>query len=238
MSTIHQAFKKKTSGSPDFAAELTAMDRISLFPVPDGQQRAEFIHLANMLLDFKPANRGAVIAFASSVSGEGASFVSYNTARQLAHVMNRSVAWIDANFHSPQRKLAVLGDITLAEMLREPERFAHLPGGVNLTLVPGGVDLDGCASDLASERSPALLKLFSQKFDFTVVDCPPILGSVETELLAARSDGLVVVVERRRLKREIIRSGLEHLASKRVNVLGTVFNRRSYELPKLIYDRL
>ncbi len=238
MSTIHQAFRKKAAGNPDFSAELSAKDRVSLFPVPDGRQRDEFIHLANMLLDFKPASLGAVITFASSVSGEGASFVSYNAARQLAHVMSRSVAWIDANFRSPQRKLAVLGDVTFAEMLREPERFAHLPGGVNMTLVPGGLDLDGCASDLTSERFPALLKLFAQKFDFTVLDCPPILGSVETELLAGRSDGLVAVVERRRLKREVIRAGLEHLAAKRVNVLGTVFNRRSYELPKLIYDRL
>lgn len=238
MSTIHQAFQKRTSGNPDFTSALSDMDRVSLFPVPGGQQRAEFIHLANMLLDYKPTNRGVVITFASSVPGEGASFVSYNTARQLAHVMNRSVAWIDANFHSPQRKLAVLGNVTFAEMLREPERFAHLPGGVNLTLVSGGLDLDGCASDFASERSPALLRLFSQKFDFTIVDCPPILGSIETELLASRSDGLVAVVERRKLKREVIRSGLEQLASKRVNVLGTIFNRRTYELPKLIYDRL
>jgi len=40
------------------------------------------------------------------------------------------------------------------------------------------------------------------------------------------------------LKWEVIKSGIDSLREKDVPVLGAVINRRRYELPKFIYDRL
>ncbi len=238
MSTIHKAFQKRSGGNVDFGVELSALDGVGLFPPPVGQQAKEFAQLANMLLDYKSASRGTVLVFASSVSGEGASYVSYNTARQLAHLLDRHVAWIDANYKSPQRKLLAMSDLTFSDLLRSPDRFQVPPHGARMRLIPGGLDLEGCAGLLASDTYSELLRNFMESFDFTIIDAPPILETVEASLLAGPADGMIVVVERKRLKWEVIRSGLDMLVSRRVNVLGTVFNRRTYDLPRVIYDRL
>lgn len=239
MSTIHEAyFNRKLSGGGSLEDELSTLDRLQLFPLPADKQREELQKLAHLILGFKPSGRGAVLAFASTAAGEGTSYVSYNTSRELAHLLNQRVAWIDANFRSPQSRLNVLGETTFAEMLREPELASRLGGGSPLTLVSGGMDLHGCISNLVSDRYPELLRRFAERFDFTILDCPPILNSVETEQIAARADGLIVVIEKSRLKWQIIKAGLDQLASRRVNILGTVFNRRTYDLPQVIYRRL
>lgn len=235
MSTILDAYNKSNSG---FEAELATVDRVQLFPLSAEQQREELLKLANMMLGYKPAERGAVLAFASTAPGEGTSFVSYNASRELAHMLNRRVAWIDANFISPQTRLNALGETSLAEMLRAPDCALQVGGGAKMTLVPGGMDLGSCVSDLVSDRYPEILQHLAQRFDFTILDCPPILTCVETELLARRADGLIVVIEKGRLKWEVIKAGLDQLTIKQVNILGTVFNRRTYDLPRAIYKRL
>ncbi len=238
MSTIREAYNKRFDTPTGIEGELSTLDRIQLFPLPSESLRDEFLQLANTMLSFKPSGRGAVVVFASTVAGEGTSFVSYNACRELAHTLNRQVAWIDANFRSPQPRLHLLGETTFADMLRDPELVAHVGGGTKLALVSGGMDLADCVSHLVSDRYPAVLRAFTQRFDFTVLDCPPILNSVETELFSSRADGLIAVIEKSRLKWEVIKAGLDQLTAKRVNILGTVFNRRTYDLPKAIYDRL
>ena len=238
MTTIKRAFRKHSAGEPDFVSELAALDNMSLFPQPREQQHAEFVQVANMLLEFKGRDRGSVIGFASSVAGEGSSFVSYNVGLQLAHVLNRRVLWVDANFVTPQRKLLAQKQTTLMDLIRDPGKFDSLPAGSRFEQLAGGLDLAKSTSLLASDAYQTFIAKCEDNYDFTLIDCPPILTNVETGFLAAPTSGLVVVVERSRLKWEVIRSGLDMLSNKRVNILGTVFNRRQYELPKFIYDKL
>jgi Mrp family chromosome partitioning ATPase len=238
MSTIRQAFRKRSSGDPDFESELATMDNISLYPPIHGKQNAEFVQVANMLLEYKPLDRGATICFASAVSGEGGSYVSYNVSRQLAHALNRKVLWVDANFISPQRKLLALKQTAFSDFLRGKAEIETLESASRMSLMAGGLDLDKIVSEFASDSYAKFIDQCERNFDFTIIDCPPILTSVETGLLAAQTSGLVAVVERKRLKWEAIRSGLDMLTAKRVNVLGTVFNRREFELPRFIYNKL
>ncbi len=77
-----------------------------------------------------------------------------------------------------------------------------------------------------------------RQYEFVIVDCPPVLEAVETAWLGAAADGMVVVVEARRLKSQVVNHGLRSLLEQKVNVLGTVLNRRRFDLPKAIYDRL
>ncbi len=237
MSTIRQALRKSRGGDIDFRTELAAMDGVELFPPARGRQREEFAQLANMMLEFKSPSRGASIVFASSVSGEGASFVSYQTARELAFTLDRRVFWIDANPYSPQRKLMARSQVTFQELLQDPE-IAKEPAATRLQMIPAGMESDGWQGLVASDNYIRLLEILQDSYDFTFIDAPPILQHVETSLLGAGADGLVLVVERGRLKWEVIQAGLENLANRRVNVLGTVFNRRRFDLPKFLYDRI
>lgn len=238
MSKIYEAYRKRVGDEPDLTIELGRVGTVALYPMPDATQQAEFSQLANRLLDHKREDRGAVIAFASTASGEGASFVSYNTALMLATVYHQKVCWLDANFQTPQKALAHAEGPTLATLLQNPERLSELRPAGNPVLVPGGLNLTAVRGLFADQKCHDLLRALSGRFDFTIVDLPPVLSTTDAALMATATDGLTLVIEQRFLKREIIGHGMEALRAKSVRVLGAVINKRTYDLPKVIYDRL
>ena len=238
MSKIYEAYRKRVGDEPDLTMELGRLGTVGLFPPPDGKQKDEFNQLANRLLGLKPDIRGAVLAFASTASGEGASFVSYNAAVCLATIYQRKVAWIDANFQSPQKQLLYQDGPTLSALLQHPGRVEDLRLAGNPVVIPGGADLAATRGLFADQRCHELVRSLARLFDFTLIDLPPVSSTTDTALMAAATDGLTLVIEQRYLKREVIGHGVEALHAKSVRVLGTVINRRSYDLPKAIYDRL
>lgn len=238
MSKIYEAYRKRVGDAPDLSIELGRVGTVALYPMPDATQQGEFSQLANRLLDSKREDRGAVIAFASTVAGEGASFVSYNAALMLATVYQQKVCWIDANFLTPQKQLAHAEGPSLATLLQYPERAVEIRLQGSPVLVPGGLNLTAVRGLFADQKCLELFARLRTRFDFIVVDMPPVQGTTDTALMASVTDGLVLVIEQRYLKREVISHGMDALRAKSVAILGAVINKRSYDLPKLIYDRL
>ncbi|MFH2052571.1 MAG: hypothetical protein ABIK96_08920 [bacterium] len=238
MSKIFDAYKKRLGDAPDLPQELGRTGTISLFPIPADPQREEFNRLASRLLGMRLESRGSVISFASSSRGEGSSYVSYQAAFFLANAYKMKVAWIDGNFLSPQKQLRNSDSLTLCDLLQDPERFEDMVTPDALTLLPGGENLVGARGLFADPRYTEILVAFTRRFDFTIIDLPPILNSTDTALMASETDGLLLVIEQKFLKWEIIEHGLDGLRNKGVRVLGSVINRRSFELPKFIYDRV
>jgi Mrp family chromosome partitioning ATPase len=101
-----------------------------------------------------------------------------------------------------------------------------------------GTHLASHRADLTSARFREVARRLTAAFDFVVVDCPPILEAVETGLLGGMTDGLVMVVESRRLKHQVVNHAITELRGSGVNVLGSVLNKRTFELPGFIYKRL
>jgi Mrp family chromosome partitioning ATPase len=237
MSKIFEAYKKRARGAPDLEQEIARSATMALYSTPPTRQRAEFDDLANSLLRLQKSDEGLSLAFASSVPGEGTSFISYQVAVQLALNFRKRVVWIDGNFRSPQRKLGSADLLSYADLLQEPDRLGELTSEANPVFLRGG-DLARQMGLFAADSYRRVVARLRETFDFAILDLPPFLESTETAIMAVPLDGLLVVVESRRLKWEVIQHGISSLQEKHVPVLGTVINRRRYELPKIIYDRL
>ncbi len=238
MSKIFDAYRKKVGSLSDLSLEIGKAGSISLYPSPEGSQKVDFNKLANRLLGLRRENRGAVLAFGSTAPGEGASFVSYNTALYLATIYHQKVVWIDCNVLSPQKKLLGQERHTLSSLLKEPEMVEDLVASDNPKLIAGGGNLQEVRGLLADQNYTDLLRNLAGRFDFVILDLPPVLKSTDTALMAAGTDGFLLVIEQKYLKVEIIEHGIQGLKEKGVPMLGTVINRRTYDLPKVIYDRL
>lgn len=237
MSKILEAMRKSGPASLDSWLKLTTVDRVALYPVPPKAQLREFEQLANALIARHDGTTGQVVVFASTSSGEGTSYVSYNVARHLSLMLDRRIAWVDANFRSPQRRLATEG-ANFRGMLQNPGSFSELKTAGGLVLVPHGDEPVKSVDLLNSENYFKLLASFKKSFFFTIIDAPPILESVDVAHLAAPAAGLVLVVESRRLKHEIIRHGLESIRAQKVEVLGTVLNKRTFDIPSFLYRKI
>lgn len=239
MSKILEATRRavRTAEPIDFSFRLATVDGVNLFPAPPPAQRTEFEQLANALLSLHDGTTGLVVTFAATVSGEGASYVSYNVARHMSFLLDRKVAWVDGNFRRPQERLIGHG-VSFRSLLANPGAFSEVKTSSNLVLIPNGEENCKPADLLTSEGYLALLDQFQRNFFFTIIDGSPILDSVEVCHLAGPTAGLVLVVESRRLKHEIIRHGMDVASSHKVRFLGTVLNRRRHDIPDFLYRRL
>ena len=238
MSKIFDAYKKKAGDGLDLTLELSRSGSVALYPQPLGSQQDDFNRLANRLLDLRSGTRGTVIGIASSASGEGSSFVSYNAALYLASNYHQKVVWIDGNFLSPQAQLRDQSGPTFSSLLQDPSAVGNLVVDSNPHLVGAGSNLIGVKGLFADGKYRQMLMALANRFDFVIVDLPPVLANADSSLMAAGCDGMLLVIEQKFLKWEIIEHGIEDLREKGVQVLGSVINRREFALPKAIYDRL
>lgn len=238
MSRILDAMQKSAgSAGADIGQRLKAIDRGNLFPPPDETLAREFQQLVTSLIHLHGDAGGKVVVFASTNSGEGTSFVSYNVARIMSLMLDRKIAWVDGNFTSPMTKLQQ-NALNLRDLLADPDSLADSGEGAELVVIGNGNRAVKSVDALRSDRYDALLRRFRENYYYTIIDAPPVLGSVEVAHIARKTMGLVLVVESRRLKHEVIQHGLQQLASQGVEVLGTVLNKRLFQLPEFIYRRI
>jgi len=237
MSKILDAMHRSAGGHLDFEYSLRTIDSVQLFPPPRARQLEDFERLANSLIMQSDGRRGLAVTFASTARGEGTSFVSYNVARHLSVLLDKRVAWVDANFVSPTRKAQGMGT-DLRTMLQDPERALRLKTGAQMVIVPNGDAQIKQTDYLVGESYPRVIANLTSQFAFVVIDAPPISCSIDVAHIARATLGLVLVVESRRLKYEIIDHSVKSMQYAGVNVMGTVLNKRRFDIPATIYKRI
>jgi capsular exopolysaccharide synthesis family protein len=132
----------------------------------------------------------------SAQNGEGKTTIALNLAQALAQRRLR-VLLIDCDLRKGELGKAIgienpkgLTDVlsglhTLPEALRALEP--------NLWVLPAGRILPDPVAVLASQEMPALLKSVAPRFDFVIVDSPPVLAVTDAAILAGQVDGVLLV---------------------------------------------
>lgn len=180
--------------------------------------------------------RGSVVAFTSANPGEGVSHVVKFFAEKLAVQTRRRTVVLDA----PRLRELHVGD------------FMNMPGCFAQTSVPnlwllskepldqeGGRSFDQQASsEDDSEWALDPLQALTATFAYTLIDCPSLGASCEAEMLAPDVDGVVLVVEADRTKRDQILRARRTIEMANGKLMGLVLNKRRHVVPEWIYRRL
>jgi Mrp family chromosome partitioning ATPase len=139
-----------------------------------------------------------VIAVCSARRGEGRSSV----ATAVAHSLSQSradgrVLLLDLDFgHATQADfLSVAPAPGLADFLEGRERLRLVAGGPNrqLWLAPAGTNLGDRLRLLHQLAGESLIDVLREKFQWVVLDLPPLIGHPETMSLARSADWHLVV---------------------------------------------
>ena len=101
--------------------------------------------------------------------------------------------------------------------------------GETISNLPGMQDLDKMSSVINSLKNEC---------DYLVIDAQPIRESTSAMYLARLVDGVILVVEAERLRWEVVKQVKDDLEDSKARVLGVVLNKRRYQLPKMLYERL
>jgi len=179
-----------------------------------------------------------VAAFTSAESGEGVSYVAQSFGIELARKLGKRTLIADA------RRLSHLDMLQYSSV----ERHCFQTKVANLWRLPPEEKIVNAApsddmglqthhgSDLAISFSNLQTLRFA--FDYVLLDCPALNASDEATLLAPETDGVMVVVEADRTRREQIQNAQQAIESANAELLGFVLNKRQYTVPEWLYKRL
>jgi capsular exopolysaccharide synthesis family protein len=169
------------------------------------------------------------IMVTSSVKGEGKSFVSTNIALSLAR-SGKTVALLEMDLHQPR-----ITDMVGWEVKVGITDYLNGAAGVddivyksdlnaNLSLVPAGHLHEDVSEMLTDKKLSDLIGQLEKKFDFVIIDTPPIRIITDAYLIAQHVDLVLFVV-----RHDVTHKGLlelldEDMASHNIENLAFVFN--------------
>ena len=172
------------------------------------------------------------IVISSSIPSEGKSTISSHLA-QAAAAMGQKVLLIDADLRRPQvhRWMGLsnkqgLSNI-LATNLAVEEAIQTVPQWENLAVISAGEIPPDPTRLLSSQKMQEFMDKLknSHKYDLIIYDTPPILGFADGRILAARTNGVVLVVRMGKTDRSLLKQNIENLKMSNVPVLGIVANQ-------------
>ncbi|MCE9591444.1 MAG: polysaccharide biosynthesis tyrosine autokinase [Planctomycetes bacterium] len=190
---------------------------------------AESIRQIRTVLLSKADPRGyKTLMIVGATPESGVSAITSNLAISLA-LNQREVLVIDANYRRPNQHrlfntpnrpglIEVLNGSATAE-----EALFHNKD-LNVDVLPAGNTPDAPPELLEGTAFRNLLTEFERRYDFILIDAPPILVAADSLLLAKRVDATVVVARAMVDKRGIVARLLRQLDGHRAETLGLVLN--------------
>jgi protein-tyrosine kinase len=174
------------------------------------------------------ADRGIKrVMVTSAVTGEGKSLTATNLALTLSQSYRRRVLLIDADLRRPSlhRIFQVQNVFGLTEGLkaRDERQLAIVEISEYLSLLTAGRPDPDPMSGLTSDRMRRILNEASTKFDWIVIDTPPVALLPDANLLAAMVDVAVLVVGATRTPYDLVQRAAESIG--RDKIMGVVLNR-------------
>lgn len=183
--------------------------------------------LRTKLTRFQAAQGIRSIAITSAVPGEGKTVSALNLALCFAQLETPRVLLVDADLRSAglSKRTGNLESPGLAEVLAGNASFESAIVATNIPslFLAGSGELTSAASDLfAGAIWKEFVEWTNQSFTIVIVDCPPVLGLADFDLIGAGCDGMLLVVRALRTKRERLTATEKQLQGKKL--LGVVMN--------------
>lgn len=190
-----------------------------------------FRQLRTILLLSPEVGKIKKLLVTSSRQGEGKTTTAINIATSLSQTGATALV-IDADLRNPRlHKIFNLpNEEGLSDILTNPFESKKVSELLvkqyeNLYFLPAGKLLADCADCLSSKQMQELLNSLEKKFDFIVIDSPPVGTFADSAILAAMTDGVLLVVQENRNSAETLRQTRKLLNMVGANIVGVVLNK-------------
>ncbi|MDR6878348.1 CpsD/CapB family tyrosine-protein kinase [Bacillus sp. 3255] len=169
-----------------------------------------------------------VVMVTSAGPGEGKSTTLTNLAVAYAQ-SDKNVLIIDADLRKPtmHHTLMVSNRVGLTNVLtnelpaQKAVQETFIP---NLCIITSGPIPPNPSEILASKRMISVLEELKEYFDIILIDAPPAIAVTDAQIISTRSDGVVLVIDSEKVKREVAAKAKQNLDNVRARILGVVLN--------------
>jgi protein-tyrosine kinase len=205
----------RTAFSASMAEKLVVMADTSPIVVE------QFRKLAATLHEMQRARTVKAVMVASAVSGEGKTFTAMNLALTLSESFRDSVLIVDADFRRPRmhEHFLVPGVGVTAPDQQSQQTVQITP---TLALLPAGRPDPDPMRVLTSNRMRRLIADAAARFDWVILDSPPVGDLPDGHLLASMVDVVVIVAAAGRTPYTAIARAVDTIGRDRV--AGVVLN--------------
>ena len=164
----------------------------------------------------------------SGYAGEGKSITLLNLAISIAQT-GKKVLLIDADLRrpavarllvekaSPGLSEILAGEVDVFDAIR-PEAYP------NLDIIFSGEIPPNPSEILSSERMQELIESSSERYDYILVDTPPVNVVTDACVVANLLDGVLLLVRQDRSKKDAVRQAVSNLQLTGANILGYILN--------------
>jgi capsular exopolysaccharide synthesis family protein len=169
------------------------------------------------------------IVISSATPADGKSTIAVHLA-QAAAAMGQRVLLVDADLRRPQvhNILGLENKVGLSNVIATgitaKQAIQRLPMWDHLYVLTAGQLPPDPTRLLCSRKMQYLMDQFHAVFDLVIYDTPPTLGLADGRLLAAHTDGVVMVAGLGRTDRSVLMQALDGMKVSKATVLGVVAN--------------
>jgi capsular exopolysaccharide synthesis family protein len=207
-------------------------DRLVSLLTPEAFAAEQYRALRYTVEQLRSHSGLSVVAVSSPSVGDGKTTTAINLAGALAQAPDARILLIEADLRRPSiaRRLglglpprpglvrAILSpDVALESVVRPCPPF----NGLSVLLAGSG--RSSPYELLHSPRLGELLEEARRRYDYVVLDTPPIVGAPDCQVLAQWVDGMLVVVRAHRTPRKLLEEALNLMEP--AKVVGLVFNQ-------------
>ncbi|BDZ31316.1 CpsD/CapB family tyrosine-protein kinase [Lactiplantibacillus sp. WILCCON 0030] len=169
------------------------------------------------------------IMVTSATLGEGKSTISGNLAVEYANE-GLNVLLVDADLRRPtiHKTFGLTNRVGLSSCLgrqtRNINEAIHHQTVDNLVVMTSGPKPPNPAELLGGKMMDEFLNSETRQFDLVIIDAPPILPVTDSQLLANKVDGTVLVVRENVAQKAAVKEAVKALKRSHATILGVVLN--------------
>jgi protein-tyrosine kinase len=202
----------------------------------------EYHHMKQTIAGLAADREIKVLLFCSSIEGEGTTTVLINFALTMASEGDR-VLVVDANLRNPSIHEALnleqktgftdllLGKAAVADAVK-------ITSAANLSAITCGTHSSNPFALLESNRLPLIIEQLKSLADWVLFDAPPVIACNDAGALAAKLDGVIMVIEAEKTRWEVVNSARQRMENSSGKILGAVLNKRQMHIPDWAYNIL
>ena len=181
----------------------------------------------SILLSANPVPKTLLVT--SALPGEGKTTTTVNLGATLASLGNKVVI-VDCDMRRPacHRSTGVQNKPGFVQCLTGhvdlSDAILPVPGVENLAVIPCGPIPPNPAEVLSSPVTAEMLRRLREKFEYVLVDSPPLLSVADSRILATITDAVVLVVRSHSTPYDAVRRARTLLYGAGARILGVALN--------------
>ena len=202
------------------------------------QQYKRFFYqesLRNLFVSIKflnTDNAKQILLISSSTPSEGKSLINILLSKIISD-FDKKVLLIDADMRKPKihkrlrlNNIKGLSNLLTNESLKWTDCIQNISSFKNLSVITAGKSPPDPTRLINSKKLDEILKDIksSDKFDYIIIDSPPLLGLSDTTLLSKYVDGFILLVALNQVKRNLPIEALNQLNTIGLNPDGIIIN--------------